>query len=369
MTVYRSLMVCIVVGSAGAGWSEVVPWLYDGDVVVASQSDTERRRAASAALAEVLTRLTGMREIPFGPVVDDAIEQSERYYVRYGFANRDIEQPPGEDPVTETRLQVRFESSPLLALARRAGLPVWSADRPSVLAWVVHEREAAREVVSDTAAGVVREVATAMWDGNRRRGIRVFLPLRDLDDRGLRVADLRGRFWDVIATASRRYAADLLLLGRIVEHHDGRCTTDWELRFQAGLREFAPKFELDASSAQSAVEEAVHWVADAMAARFAVRAGDLDTIAVTVRGAHTVLGYASVLRYLQSREYIDRVEVSALDADALQLRLHSSSGRDQLLELLLLGGSLSIAPGRSGSDGGSGAVQGLGLDLTWTGAR
>ena len=48
-----------------------------------------------------------------------------------------------------------------------------------------------------------------------------------------------------------------------------------------------------------------------------MRGGDLDTIALTVRGAQTVQGYAAVLAYLQSREYINRVDVSAVEPDAL----------------------------------------------------
>ncbi|MDE0191379.1 MAG: DUF2066 domain-containing protein, partial [Gammaproteobacteria bacterium] len=135
----RLLLACVAAGAAGTASAEIVPWLYDVEIVVASQSDADRRRAASAALAEVLTRVTGLREIPFVAQVDEAIRESERYYVRYGFATRDIEPEEGGDLVAQTHLEIHFERGTLLDLLRRTGLPVWSADRPTVLVWVVLE--------------------------------------------------------------------------------------------------------------------------------------------------------------------------------------------------------------------------------------
>jgi len=96
-----------------------------------------------------------------------------------------------------------------------------------------------------------------------------------------------------------------------------------------------------------------------------VRGGDLDTIALTVRGAQTVRSYAAVLAYLQSREYINRVDVSAVEPGVLYLKLHSRSAPDQLVELLLMGGYLSES--RSASRTPPLSVPGL--ELVWMGAR
>lgn len=358
-------MACVVaVGSVTVG-AEVVPWIYDGDVAVASQSDADRRRGGGAALLEVLTRLTGMREMPLGAAVDDAIAEPERYYVRYGFSTRDVERGGGEEIDPETRLEIRFEPTAVLGLLRRAGLPVWSADRPTVLAWVVLDRDAGRKVVSASATGALGEVASAIEAEARRRAIDITLPLVDLDDRGLLVTDLWGRFWTPIGNASRRYATDLLLLGRVVEDLKGRCVSDWELRSRDGGEEFAARFDHGGASSARAVGEAVHRLAQVLAQRLAVRGGDLGTIVVTVRGAQTVRGYASVLAYLQSREYITRVDVSVVEPDAIHLRLRSRSPRAQLVELLLLGGYLSESQAASSRP----PLTAPRLELTWMGER
>lgn len=373
------LLACVVVGVAGTAWAEVVPWLYDAEVVVPSQRDADRRRAAGAALAQALTRATGLREIPLGTEVDGAILESERYYVRYGFATRLIQPEEGGDAVAETRLEIHFQRDTLLDLLRRAGLPVWSADRPTVLVWVVLEEGAlsrglrgvrpspkrARHVVSSTSVGTAQEVALAMHGEARRRGIMLTFPLMDLEDRNLSTTDLWGRFWTAIMRASRRYARDLMLLGRVAANPGGGWSSHWELRSAAGDKELAATFDHRGSSAAAVAGEAVHRVADALARRFAVPGGDLGTIALTVRGAQTVRGYGAVLDYLQSREYINRVEVSAVEPDALHLKLHSRSARDQLVELLLMGGYLSVS--RSGSP--TPPLAGPGLELDWMGAR
>ena len=361
----RLVLACAVAGATGMAWAEVVPWLYDADVAVASQSDTERRTAAGAALVEVLTRVTGLREIPFSGTVDAAIRGSERYYVRYGFARRAIEPEEAGGATTETRLEIHFESNALLDLLRRAGLPVWSADRPSVLVWVVLDSDDARRIVAGRSVGLAQEVTVSMRREARRRGVVLTFPLVDLEDRELRATDLWGRFWTAIIRASQRYSADLVLLGRVSMAPAGRWTSRWELKSTNGEQEPVATFAHHGASVAVVAGEAVHRLADALARRYAVRGGDRDTIALTVRGAQTVRGYAAVLAYLQSREYIDRVDVSAVEPDALYFKLQSTSPRDQLMELLLMGGYLSDS--RTASPTQPLAVPSL--ELTWMGVR
>ena len=363
----RLVAICALAVGAATARAEVVPWLYDADMKVSSQTDGDRRRAAGAALGEILTRLTGMREVPMNPRIDAAFEQPERYYVRYGFTSRHVDgHEPSDEPVLETRFEIRFEPDALLRLLRSAGLPIWSADRPRVLAWVVVADGGRREIVSATATGSLGRIAAALGDEARRRGIQLSLPLMDLEDRRVLPADLLGRFWQAVDAASFRYGPDLVLVGRMVAGDDGRWVSDWQLRPSVVANPGpAAEFEHAAATAASAAGEAVHRLADTLAERYAVRGGDLGAIRLIVRGAQTVRGYASLLQHLQSREYIDRVDVSGVEPDILELRLHSRSSRDQLLELLLMGGSL--AP--SGAGGERSTLPRAEFDLTWTGPR
>ena len=350
VTALKRLLLCIVVLAVPFSEAAVVPWLYNVEVAVTSQADAERRRASQAALSTLLTRLTGLREIPHTPDVRDALQRPEDFYTSYRFERR---------VQNETVLTIRFEPASVQGLLRQAGLPIWAADRPTVLVWLVVQRGAERERLADAPANAFAAVLQAQA---RARGLVVFLPLDDLQDRELEQADLWGRFWERIDAASARYAPNLLLVGRSRENSDGTWHTAWDLRgaqqaqaprFRQDFARAAPRrslnqpalpaasFQQRSPSVELAAQAAVDKVAAVLADRFAVRGG-LKAIDVTVRGAQTVRGYAALLAHLKSREYIERLEIDLVAPDAMHLRLHSRSSPDQLRELLTIAGQFEV---------------------------
>lgn len=384
-----------VVSGAVSGASDdaakALDWLYEVDIQVVSQADVERRRAAGPALKEVLARISGMVALPAHPELDAALRQPELYYARYEYSqrraprrpnlgdeDRAVAEPPatgqgqprrGQDAdepapggVAPTLappamfLSFHFQPSAVQALLRRANLPIWPTSRPSVLAWVAVERNNRRWVVAATDED---NMTGTFAERGRKRGLALLLPLMDLHDRTVTPTDIIGRFWERIEAASSRYATDLLLLGS-VRQQDGVWRGEWELRARrlpvASLYDMpiaagqsvalrttaalAGAFRHDADSATHATQLALDAVADRLADRFAVR-GETGATEVIVYGAQTVRGYASLMAYLRSREFIDQVHVGRLVADRSHLRLRSRSSREQLLDLLALDGLLS----------------------------
>ena len=366
-------MICTLASGALAAQGEVVHWLYDVEVRVASQSESERRRAARVGLADVLRRVAGVAELPDHPDLTAALRRPDTFYSRYNYASR----PPQEaaegaqEEAPATFLAIQFQPAPVLALLRQAGLPVWAANRPALLAWVAVQRKGERELIAADASAFAETLAGR----SRQRGVELSLPLLDMADLRLNASDVWGLFWEEIERASARYAPDLLLVGRVRENDDGSCAAEWHLRSRTGeprrlydavaarppgaAQAFDLAFERRTASAAAAALAAVDGVADALAARFAVH-GDLDAVDVVVRGIDTIASYAGLLEYLHSREYIERLEIRAVAADTLALRLHSRSSPAQLGELLAFGGELR----RSGSVDPTGA-----LELSWQGAE
>ncbi len=304
---------------------------------MASQTDAERHRAAQAALAEVLARMTGMGKALDNPAVEAALAHPERFYVYYQFIRRERRQPDAE-----TVFKVHFEPTAVLALLRGAGLPLWSADRPQLLAWIAVERDVRRDIASAAAAD---DLAATLKMRARQRGLHLSLPLMDVQDFAVSGIDVWGRFWEAINAASVRYAPDLVVIGRVQEDADGGWVVDWKLRpFADRDPAWTAEFEHVADSAAAAAGAAVDGIADALAQRFAVRGSTFSTVPATVHGAQTAHGYAALLAHLHSREYLVRVDVHTVGRDALQLRLHSRSSPDQLRELLTMGGLLAVEP-------------------------
>lgn len=369
------LLACCLAASGAAASAAVVPWLYAGEVPVRTQSASEREQAAGAALAELLTRLTGLAPLPSSAVVAEALAAPGRFYDRYEYARRQAPSDPGALPLL---VVFHFDPSAVLALLREAQLPVWAADRPTVLAWVAVEQHGERRMAA-AAGGDGAALAAALAGRARQRGLELTLPLMDLADSALTPAALWGLFWEDIDAASARYAPDLLLVGRVRNVGGGSWRSVWDLRSRgsaapvrlydlpvaarAGRRirrgeALLDAFRHDAPTLAAVATAAVDSMAATLADRFAVR-GQLAAIDAVVRQAQTVERYAALLAYLQSREYIERVEVRTVMAEALVLRLHSRSSPAQLRDLLGIGDVLVAAPADAAQSGA--------LALVWQG--
>ena len=369
------LFACCLVASAAAASAAVVPWLYTAEVPVRTQSASEREQAAAAALAELLTRATGLAPLPSSGVVAEALASPGPFYDRYEYARPRAHGGAGAPPLL---VVFHFDPASVLALLREAELPVWAADRPSVLAWVAVEQHGERRMAA-AAGGEGAALAAALAVRARQRGLELTLPLMDLADSTLTPAALWGLFWEDIDAASARYAPDLLLVGRVRNVGGGLWRSVWDLRSRGSAapvrlydlpvatrtgrrirrgEALLDAFRHDAPTLAEIAAAAVDSMAATLADRFAVR-GQLAAIDAVVRAAQTVERYAALLAYLQSREYIERVEVRAVMAEALVLRLHSRSSPAQLRDLLGIGDVLAAAPADAAQSGA--------LALVWRG--
>lgn len=374
VTALTRLLMTVAVLAACCGEGAVVPWLYGVEVPVSSQADAERQRASREALSTLLTRLTGLGSIPRTDAVRDAFARPESYYTRYQFERRRADAVRGAPSLgvgernAQTVLVIHFEPASVQGLLRRAGLPIWAANRPATLAWVVVQRDGERTVLADAPS----EMVAALKARARERGLEVFLPVGDLQDMALAPVEVLGRFWERIAHTSVRYAPEMLLVGRVERVRDGSWRTAWELRNalhaapvglhgeQAGATSTPTAavraiFSQRVLSERAAAEAGVDGAVAALADRFAAR-GTLSAIDVTVRNAQTVRAYAFLMQHLRSREYVERFELRAVRPEAMDFRLHSRSSPRQLRELLALAGKFSV-------DAEGPAT----LNLTWTG--
>ena len=349
-----------LVGSwAVAASGEPVPWLYDVQIPVASQTEDERQRATRRALTEVLARLTGTAPPLTPDEIAAALAAPAHYVLRYQFAS--AEQPETgnaaatKDPDNEARqtgllLDVRFDPEAVLTLLRDAKQPIWGANRPTVLVWLAVRGDGRDDLVASGPAAALDRRA-------RQRGVATAWPLLDLRDREVGTATIWGFFWEAIEAASRRYRPDLLLVGRAALGQGG-WWTDWELReparfnsaaFQAGQAGQAghatqdtsdargrlnARFRHQAATLEQAARAVIDDVADTLAARFAVHGGYTRNFQATVHGVRTVRDYASLFDHLNAQEYIDRVDMLAAAPRALDIRLLTRSDVAQLAQLL-----------------------------------
>jgi len=313
-----------------------VAGLYEGEVEVASEQEALRDEALGRALLQVLTKLTGAVE-PGGSAVAAARAEPGRYLQQFRYRETG-------DAAAPLALWARFDPSAVDALVREAGLPVWSAERPGVLAWVALAREGEPEIVAPDAAaddqGVVAAMAARAW----RRGVPLSFPLLDLEDRvRIEPADVWQLDDTALAAASARYAPGAVLAGRIERSADGAWLARW--RLDEGGRRF--EWQGRGSSAADAAAPALDVVAQRFAAHYALapEQGAPGAIEVRVSGVRTLADYARVLGYLEALDQVQELMVSGARGDEFAFRMQVRGGAEGLRRLASFGGVLAAEPG------------------------
>ena len=314
--------------------AEVVPWLYEVAVPVENQSEQERTRASSDGLLRLLTRLTGLNYVPRTPEVTAALAQPDGFYNEFRFARveRDPLNTPTigdplqiEAPKTQLELVIQFDPEPVQALIRSAGLPIWRAQRERVLVWAVVADENGRQIVG--AASDLPLVA-GLSQRARDRGLPLTLPLLDLEDQlAVDPAAVWGRLSQVIDPASRRYGADVLLLGRISPDGMGGWRSDWEFWVDGVV----VPFEAENTDLKIHGLDAVDVLADELAARRVVHGRQAGQIQLAVSGVRTPADYGALIGYVNSLEFVQSVGVTGMRDGRIWLLVDTPAEPDRLL--------------------------------------
>ena len=312
--------------------ADVIDWLYDVEVPVATQSSSDTRAAAARALATVLTRVTGLKVIPRNPMVTTALRNPGRFYARYRFVRKAGGAKDAMDQ--QTVLEVGFDPRTIQDLVRSAALPIWSANRPSVLAWIVLEEDVPSLAASDDTTPWVRTIKAR----SRDRGLLVQLPLMDLVDRErISGSTVSGGFSEQVLGASERYGAQYVLTARIWMDGGGLWRGAGGLMFEGRQTNFAHEGE----TRDEVCEKVLDAVADELVQRFVVFGLHTEGISIWVSGITSVSEYGSLLRYLQSLEFIDRVDVAEVSINQIRIVVHTRSTLRRLSELLYSDGVIT----------------------------
>ena len=80
------------------------------------------------------------------PAIAAALESPQRFYVEYRYREED-NPVSGATPPKVPMLSVRFAENAIQKLINDSGLPLWSSNRPTTLAWVAVAENGARSVL------------------------------------------------------------------------------------------------------------------------------------------------------------------------------------------------------------------------------
>jgi len=313
--------------------------LYSGEVFVASQSEADRREAIPLALIQVLQKLSGRREMPVSPELDEALSEANRFLRSYRYTR--VDRTAADGVVTqELRLVAQFMQSEVDRIVQQIGLPRWRQERPAVQAWVVVDDGLNRQLkpIEFGYAWESMEQVSAM------RGLPVSWP--ELDEEEAQLVDMRlvwGGFTDYLVERGAPEDGVVIVAAR----RDG---PQWTVRWNLASGSQNWSWQTSDINLMYALAEGVHQMADQVAASNAIAASDQGvwTIDLTIGELNSARSYAHCLEYLQNLSLVNAVEILGADPGRVHFRLQLNASQEYLSEAFRQG--TVLLPARAGSE-------------------
>lgn len=345
---FRLILLSLAILLAAQARGEVVEGLYAATVPVADQGAASLEAGAAKALSEVVVKVSGSESALKAPAVASAIKSARGKVQQYVF-NRE---PGAGDNLVAT---FEFSGDYVTDLVSGAGLPIWPANRPRVLVWAVVEAAGERSFInpSDTP-----ELAQELRQAFQRRGVPVAFPLFDLGDATAISAEAVWQQQTASAeAASARYAADDILLARVVEATSGGWVGDWAYLHRGERRDRSG----DAPDAGAYFAHGADLVAAEMVARYAVAASGeaSNKLQLGISGVQTFADYAAIINWLQALELVQQVGMDRIEGERMQISLTAALDSARLAQLLQL--NRRLQPLQTNSP----ALDNSGLEYQW----
>jgi hypothetical protein len=295
--------------------------LYRARVEVADRSGAVLADGTRQGLQQVLVKLSGSPQVLLDDQVAAELDNARVYLQQYQYLRGDE---------GELLLEIRYDAQLVNQLVLQSGQPLWTANRPPVLLWLVIDDLAGRRFANaETAPGLV----AALWEAFERRGVPVSLPLYDLrDSTVISIHDVWQMDPQVVRDASVRYDRSDLLVGRLTAMSDGRWVADWLYLWGDGSASLSaygqPLEELST--------EAAGLVGERMAGRYAIAAsgGSSSDLLLRVDGLARYRDYRATQQFLEGIELIDRAHVVFSQGSTVVFRLRAQADADELARLI-----------------------------------
>ena len=323
LTVYALILVLPGAARTALAQPTLPVGVYSARVPVDDRLPQTLRSAQRDGLAQVLMKASGSDLPEENGALLEALEQAASYLLGYSY-----EEKTGRDLL----IRLDYDERRVQELLRDAGLPLWTSNRPVVLAWLVVNDGQRGFASLDRAATTV----DALNGSFERRGVPLQQPLHDLEDAAaISVGEAWRQDSAALVRASERYGEPRILTGRMATLSDGRVSGDWRFLDQGRWLTRS----LRAVTLQEFTDAGAALVASRLAARYAVRGapGDIESgYHLQIRGVRSFADYAKLREALLAMEAVSYLAPERLQGDLVQLRVEADAERERFQEILQL---------------------------------
>lgn len=305
--------------------------LYTAVVSVPSAEATERTLAVKQAFNQVLVKLSGNRTLLDNPKVKTALDDAEQFVEQFEYQTR-----PHDGQLL---LVVGFEAEAVKQLLQKLGISAWQSTRPTLLAWIILDKETTQHVINlitqSVEANKLHVAATA-------RGFPLLFPILDLEDlRTLSVTDVMIGRRETIAQIAHRYGVKTTWVGRIAQQED-----TWIGQWHLLIGDKQWSWQTEASSLDTLLIQGLDEAIDKVVKRTTIdepigNANSVqtttETFILTIYALPNLNDYAKVRDYLQGVEVVSRLRVQKVQPGQATFSITVQGGKTALSQALSLG--------------------------------
>lgn len=297
--------------------------LYTARVAVASSSAAERNTALSNALTQVLIKVSGNANIAAVAAIKSKLPQAATIVQRYSYYQQQTDNAP-----PQLMLKVDFAPNQIVTLLHDAAQPVWSKQRPLLIAWVSINNGQQSKLLSNSDA-----LGSQLTQDADQRGLAIDVPMMDIGDlNAVSLDDVLQVNIDKLTAASQRYGQGGVLIGQITMQNPQSWQAAWTLSL-GGQRQ---AWQVTGNSAKAVLQQGVAAIADSLAARLAIveNANALNSVEIKVSDIRSVAAYDAAMGYLQHLTPVKHVSVVVVNADQVTYKLQLISSQQALVQAI-----------------------------------
>ena len=345
------LLSVLLLGFSVPASAEEVANLYSLSGLVTDTSEAQRNLAANAWLGDLLIRVSGTQQVLVHLPPTDFISTQDDYaehpnfnrwqtlsaahnlisQYSYTSTNELLELENGTK-VPAQKLELKFDAVAVKRLLSSLQEPVWDANRPRLVIWLVLDSRNGRTLITPETNQPLSQV---LLDQNKLRGLPAVFP-----NNQQHLNSMLNAIWlgdeERIINASRPYQADAILIGRI-----SSAANNWRVEWD--LFSGALKFESRslATTLRQALMEGSNFAAEELSKRYASRTGQAaGNYKLAIASINNLADYAAVGSYLNGLSLVKKLRLVESSPAGILYELTLSGGLDQLRANLSLDGRL-----------------------------
>lgn len=326
----RQAMFLVLLCGLGAPAAAVtVAGLYTVQVPVASSSPADRQQAYAKGLEQVLARVSGDTDLLEQGRASELLADAEAMVQSYQFLR-------GSGDDDQDQLRMSFGSVAVNRALASIDAPVWGANRPLTLAWIVVEAQGRRDLlVRQEEDAQSDDWQTAFIEAAGDRGLPLILPPEARRENSRLLSEVRGQFMGPVRDASENIEHNLLAVVS-VSRSGGAWQASWRMEGE-GIED--NQEVVSGNSPGSVAEKVIGAWADLLADRYAVSAGDVDSAArvdIVVEGVNTLDDFATAVSALNKMTPVASSDPVQVKADRMTFKVVISGEVAQLEQYIAL---------------------------------